>query len=254
MSREAALLRPCASLADQSAAQGVNAETRRTEMRGHFSQLFAIHDAIAQGDIQAAREPAVELAYLSVPVGSPIGTTAFGAAAREGARRVARETTVMGAAQATTEIIRACAGCDRTNGAIIPADVVARWRGELSGSLTDHVRAADDMLLGLPLPSRLNGTVALNVCNRRHCRPFRPARKKRSGIWRADRSGPRWILSARPSTVACTRRARIKSTKIKVHVLHPIVCGSIGSPLLQHSMGSSASRPRLASGQQLPCR
>lgn len=136
-----------------SLAQGVNPETRRAEMHGHFSQLLAIHDAIAQGDLHAAREPATELAYLSVPVGSPRMTTGFGAAIRDSARRVARETTVVGAARAMTDIIQACSGCHRTSRAAIAAEAVIQRRTTAPGHMADHARAADDMLLGLLLPS-----------------------------------------------------------------------------------------------------
>ena len=134
-------------------AQGVDSDARRSEMQDHYSQLVAIHDAVVQGDLDAARGPATELAYLSVPVGSPLATAAIGAAIRDGARRVSSETTVVGAARATTAIIRACADCHRASGAAISGDAIVRRRREISGDMADHVRAADDLLLGLLLPS-----------------------------------------------------------------------------------------------------
>jgi mono/diheme cytochrome c family protein len=133
-------------------AQGIDIESRRSEMRDHYSQLLAIHDAVVRGDIEAIRRPATELAYLSVPIGSPFGSSAFGAAIRDDARRAARETTVTGAARATVSIIRSCAGCHRANGAAIPADSILRRR-PAPDSMADHVRAADEMLLGLLMPS-----------------------------------------------------------------------------------------------------
>ena len=136
----------------QTAAQGVDIEMRRAEMQGHYSQLIAIHDAVARGDLEAVRQPATELAYLSVPAGSPAGAGGFGVAIRDGARRAARETTIVGAARATVSIIRACAGCHRANHAAISPQAVVR-RLTAPASTTDHIRAADDMLLGLLLPS-----------------------------------------------------------------------------------------------------
>lgn len=143
----------CTGAMSRSAGQDVDAGKRRAEMQDHYSHLIAIHDAVVQGDVEAARAPAAELAYLSVPVGSPFGTTAFGAAIRDGARRVARETTVVGAARATTAIISACGGCHRASGAAVSPDAIVQRRRDTSASMADHVRAADDMLLGLLLPS-----------------------------------------------------------------------------------------------------
>jgi cytochrome c553 len=148
------LLLVCAGRGGESViAQGVDPRARRAEMQDHYSQLLAIHDAVVQGDLDAARGPATELAYLSVPVGSPLATSTFGAAVRDGARRVAREATVVGAARATTAIIRACAECHRASGAAISADAIARRRRDVPDDMADHVRAADDLLLGLLLPS-----------------------------------------------------------------------------------------------------
>jgi cytochrome c553 len=135
------------------AAQGVDAGARRAEMQDHYSQLLAVHDAVVRGDVEAARPPATELAYLSVPPGSPLASATFGTAIREHARRVARETTVIGAARATAALIRACAECHRTNGAAISAESIARRRRDVPESMADHVRAADDLLLGLLIPS-----------------------------------------------------------------------------------------------------
>jgi hypothetical protein len=133
-------------------AQGMNVETRRAEMRDHYAQLIAIHDAAVRGDLAAIRKPAAELAVLWVPAGSPPSTTSFGAAAREGARRLSREATVAGAARATSDVIRACAGCHRASGANISADSILRHRAE-RGQMGGHAEAADDLLLGLLLPS-----------------------------------------------------------------------------------------------------
>jgi hypothetical protein len=133
-------------------AQGIDVESRRSEMRNHYSQLLAIHDAVVRGDIEAIRQPATELAYLSVPIGSPFGSSAFGAAIRDEAHRAARETTVVGAARATVSITLACAGCHRANNAAISAAAVLTRRPVPPG-MADHIRAADEMLLGLLLPS-----------------------------------------------------------------------------------------------------
>jgi cytochrome c553 len=128
-------------------------QARQAEMRGHYAQLFAIHDAVVQGDLAALRAPATELAYLSIPVGSPRSMASFGAAIRENARRAADETTLLAAARATTSIIRACAECHRASGASISASAIARRPAGVPERMTDHVRAADDLLLGLLIAS-----------------------------------------------------------------------------------------------------
>jgi cytochrome c553 len=137
--------------ADRPFGQGVDIPARKAEMRGHYSQLLAIHDAVVRGDLQAVREPATELAYLSVPPGSPFGATRFGAAIREGARRLARESTVTGAARATVSIVRECSGCHRASGAAISKGPLLERR--MPSAMTDHARGADEMLIGLLLPS-----------------------------------------------------------------------------------------------------
>jgi hypothetical protein len=153
------LLAICAGQAPQTAAaQGVDPRVRRSEMQGHYSQLIAIHDAVVRGDLTAAAAPATELAYLSVPVGSPLAMAGFGARIRDNARRLSHETTVIGAARATTAIIRACSECHRASGAAITGDAITRRGRALPAGMADHVRAADDMLLGLLLPSDTHWT------------------------------------------------------------------------------------------------
>ena len=78
--------------------------------------------------------PRLELAYLSVPAGSPAGAGGFGVAIRDGARRAARETTIVGAARATVSIIRACAGCHRANNA---GDLAAGGHPRLRSACVD---------------------------------------------------------------------------------------------------------------------
>ena len=128
-------------------------ERRRVEMRDHYAQLIAIHDGVARGDLDAIREPAAELAILWVPAGSPASTAAFGSAIREGARRLSRETAIAGAVRATTDIIRACAGCHRGSGEKISAGAILQRRSEGSETRPGHAAAADELLLGLLLPS-----------------------------------------------------------------------------------------------------
>jgi hypothetical protein len=147
-------------------AQSVNPETRRAEMHDHYAQLIAIHDAVVQGNLAAIREPAAELAILWVPAGSPVMTASFGAAIREGARRVSRETTIAGAAGATADIIRACAGCHRVSGAKISSDAVLQRRGDRSGRWR-------------PTPG-LPTNCSSGCC----CRQTRGGRVVRIGFWR----------------------------------------------------------------------
>jgi hypothetical protein len=144
---------PMAGATSRSKVQSVDTNARSVEMRRHYSELVAIHDALVRGDLGAARVPAAELAYLSVPVGSPQVNASFGASIRNGARRVVHEATVVGAARAMVDIVRGCAGCHRASDAAISPDVVLRRQRNVPAGMADHLDAADDLLLGLLLPS-----------------------------------------------------------------------------------------------------
>jgi cytochrome c553 len=121
---------------------------RLTEMRHHFSQVLSIHEAIVRGDLAGVREPATELVYLSVPPGFPAIAGPYGTAIRAAGRRAASATTLPEAARAAVSMIRECANCHRAVG-VVPAPAPPAADGPMSG----HRRAADELLLGMLIPS-----------------------------------------------------------------------------------------------------
>ncbi len=145
--------------ADSSAPQTPQASPasvpeRLAEMRHHFTQVSTIHEAIIRGDLPAVRVPALALANLPLPAGLPLVAPPFVAAVRQAARRAADATTLGTAASATVSMLTQCAACHRAAN-VRPSPSTPRRPdvGGIVGHMLEHQRAADEMLLGLLIPS-----------------------------------------------------------------------------------------------------
>jgi mono/diheme cytochrome c family protein len=89
-----------------------------------------------------------------MPAGMPETASSFVADIRRAGQRAADAKTLEAAAQATVAMVSGCANCHRAVGTFpspamnAPADV-----GGIVGHMTQHRFAADEMLLGLMIPS-----------------------------------------------------------------------------------------------------
>ena len=127
---------------------------RLAEMRRHFADVLLVHEAVIRGDLPAVRVPASRVAAVAMPEGMPQTAAPFIAALRMAGRRAADATTIEAAAQATVAMATGCATCHRGMG-VFPAPSprsVPDIGGGL-GHMLEHQRAADDMLIGLMVPS-----------------------------------------------------------------------------------------------------
>lgn len=127
---------------------------RLTEMRHHFGEVLLVHEAVIRGDLPAVREPALKVATIAVPAGVPDTALPLVVALRQAGERAARATTLADAAEATVAMVNECAKCHRTVG-VFPAVSPRRAPdiGGLLGHMLEHQLAADDMLVGLMVPS-----------------------------------------------------------------------------------------------------
>lgn len=127
---------------------------RAAYMRAHFEQTMRLHDAVARGDLAAAKREAATLAERSPDVPMPAGAEAFHGALTRAARQAAEATTLETAAQATASVLGTCGQCHKAMqvraGVMPPADVKV---GGLVGHMLLHQRGVDALLEGLVAPS-----------------------------------------------------------------------------------------------------
>ena len=122
-------------------------------MRGHFDRALEVHGAVIRGDVMAAGTHADALAAQlerGPKAGSP---TAFGALL-EAAHAVRSAPDVLAAAQATAAMLGACGRCHRVSRVTPQFPAVPRIEPrDLAGKMQAHKAAADQLLLGLMIPS-----------------------------------------------------------------------------------------------------
>lgn len=127
---------------------------RAAYMRAHFEQAMRLHDAVARGDLPAARREAETLARRSPDIPMPAGAEAFLGALTRATRQAAEATTLQAAAQATASVLGTCGQCHKAMqvraGVMPPADVEV---GGLVGHMVLHQRGIDALLEGLVAPS-----------------------------------------------------------------------------------------------------
>ena len=138
---------------DAPAAVGTN-PIRLAQMQHHFTQVALIHESIIRGDLRSIRAPALQLAQLPTPNAVPAAAEPHVAAIRQAARAAADATTLGAAATATVQMLMQCSDCHRQVGVGVVPNVAKRPDvGGVVGHMLEHQRAADDMLLGLLVPS-----------------------------------------------------------------------------------------------------
>lgn len=122
-------------------------------MRGHFDRALEVHGAVVRGDVRAAGTHAEALAAQleqGPKAGSP---TAFGVLT-EAAQAVRGASDVLAAAQATATMLGACGRCHRVSRVTPQFPAVSRIEPrDLAGKMQAHKAAADQLLLGLMVPS-----------------------------------------------------------------------------------------------------
>jgi cytochrome c553 len=123
-------------------------------MRHHFADVLLVHEAVVRGDLLAVRPPALRLAAVAMPERMPETAAPFVAEIRKAGQRAADATTLAAAAQATVAMATGCAKCHRGVGVFpAPSRPAGPDIGGLLGHMLEHQRAADDMLIGLMVPS-----------------------------------------------------------------------------------------------------
>jgi len=131
-----------------------SSSTRIGEMRHHFADILLIHKAVIRGDLSAVRQPALRLAAVAVPEGMPETAVPFVTELRKAGRRAADATTISAAAQAAVSLATGCATCHRGMGVFpAPSRPAGPDIGGSLGHMLEHQRAADEMLIGLMVPS-----------------------------------------------------------------------------------------------------
>jgi len=127
---------------------------RATFMQAHFSQAIVLHDAVARGDLVAARTQAALLADHRPAVPFPTGAQAYFGLMTYDAGRVRAAMTIEHAAQAAASLLSRCGQCHL---AMHVRGAVAATRdsevGGLVGQMLAHQRATDMLLEGLIGPS-----------------------------------------------------------------------------------------------------
>jgi cytochrome c553 len=136
-------------------------------MQHHFADVMLIHEAVIRGDLPSVRQPALRLTTASMPPGVPEAAAPFVANIRKAGQRAADATALAAAAQATVAMVTECANCHRAVGVSpAPSLTVRHDVGGVVGHMEEHQRAADDMLVGLMIPSTsqwLGGAERLRV-------------------------------------------------------------------------------------------
>jgi mono/diheme cytochrome c family protein len=123
-------------------------------MRHHFADVLLVHDAVIRGDLPAVRQPALKLAAVAMPEGMPEAAAPFIAELRKAGRRAAEATTIAAAAQAAVSMATGCATCHRAMSVFpAPSRPAGPDIGGGLGHMLEHQRGADEMLIGLMVPS-----------------------------------------------------------------------------------------------------
>jgi hypothetical protein len=127
---------------------------RAAYMRAHFSQAMAMHDAIARGDLEAAKLEATVLAQRSPTVPMPVGSEAFQGALTQAAREAAAATSLQAAADSASTVLGICGQCHQAMQvrANVPVGKDIKVGG-LVGHMLLHQHGADALIEGLVAPS-----------------------------------------------------------------------------------------------------
>jgi mono/diheme cytochrome c family protein len=127
---------------------------RAAVMQHHFVEISRVHDAVIRGDLRAALPPAAELAAMRMPAGLPETVEPVVGILRQAGRLAGTAPNLRTAAAATVAMLQQCATCHQMVG-IYPAPIPPKRPdvGGIVGHMLDHLKAADDLLQGLIIPS-----------------------------------------------------------------------------------------------------
>jgi len=128
-------------------------DRRAAYMRAHFSDAIRTHDAVARGDLDAARAHAQRLAAHQPEVPFPTGWAAFSTLMINAAREIEGAPRLELAARSTAVLLTRCGECHQAQ------HVVARVARHLEDAapaataMREHQAAADLLLIALVEPS-----------------------------------------------------------------------------------------------------
>lgn len=127
---------------------------RAAFMQAHFEEVMVLHDAIARGDLQAARSEAAILAERSPAVPMPPGASAFQGALAKLAREAAKAPAIESAALTVAEMLGTCGQCHEAMHvrAAVPTGKDIKVGG-LVGHMLLHQHGSDALIEGLVGPS-----------------------------------------------------------------------------------------------------
>jgi len=124
------------------------------QMQHHFDQIVLVRDAVIRGDLPSAQMSALPLTRLSTPSTMPAAAGPFMDALREEARKVATAASLDVAARATASMLTQCGECHNASSVYVnPATARKPDVGGIVGHMLEHQRGADQLLLGLIVPS-----------------------------------------------------------------------------------------------------
>lgn len=204
---------------------------RAAEMRGHFTQVTKIHEALIRGDLKATLAPGAELATTDPPEGFPAMAAPFVEEIRRAARQVGTAANLRSAAASLVTLLGQCASCHQAAG-VYPSPASPRHPDlpMVVGHMIEHQRGADDMLQGLMMPSASRWIEAADRLETATLRPAEwPADSKLTAEARQADAAVH-ALAARART-ATTARARanlyvdLVTTCASCHSLHRSVWG-----------------------------
>jgi hypothetical protein len=127
---------------------------RAAQMRGHYADAVAMHNAVIRGDQAGVTLAAQALIEYTAPPGMPDRSAAHVATIRKSARDAATATTILSAAVSSASMLNACGQCHVLAG-VQPVVTLrpSAQVGGLVGHMLEHQRAADQIFQGLVIPS-----------------------------------------------------------------------------------------------------
>jgi hypothetical protein len=127
---------------------------RIASMHENLRAASALQMAVIRGDLDAVREPARQLAALTVPAGLSDETAKAVRGVTAAAREALDSTQVTAAAIATANLLVACGTCHRAAGTM-PAIASSKMPtvGGTVGHMLEHQAAVNQLLRGLVVPS-----------------------------------------------------------------------------------------------------
>jgi hypothetical protein len=226
----AALLLAAAAAGRAMQEQAVVGPARQAFMAAHFMEAISLHDAVARGDLVAARSQASRLAEHRPAVAFPAGAHAFFGLMAIEATKVRDAATLEQAGHAAATLLTRCGQCHRAMHVRISVPVTPEPEvGGVVGQMQQHQRAADLMLEGLIGPSAADWSAGARSFGLLRIDPGdMPDRAARA---RADITNARVISLAAAAAKATDHReraeayGRILSACARCHTEHPRTWG-----------------------------